>query len=278
MRIFRNSAYASCLGTYKSTPNGRQLDVRSVGHCGADSNFREKARYINFGEFFWCAEGRGTFHLDGRNYVLNPGEVFFYPPGSVMDFSPSEDGMLFFWITFFGNLFMPLCSALNIRAGKRFCGAPPEEQFLELISAVRRFTPDRRIDILNLAMPILMKIASTTSGEKHIMHRTLAQNARDIIEKEYVSPLFNVDYLSQILGVHRVTLCREFKKEFCITPSDFLTGCRLHKAVELLERNQYSVKEISLMCGFSTPEYFATVFASRFGSPPSKFIHSTGKK
>ena len=278
MRTFRNSAYASCLNADKSSPYHRTFDVRSVGLCGADCNFQEKARHINFGEFFWCSKGSGIFYLGGKCHTLNPGEVFFYPPGSVMNFSPSEEGMLFFWVTFFGSLFMPLCSSLNIHEGKRFCGAPPEELFMELISAVRRFTPDRRIDILNLAMPILMKIAVGASREEPVAHRTTAQNARDMIEREFISPLFNVDYLARLLGVHRVTLCREFKKEFHITPSDFITGCRLRRAAELLERHQYSVKEISQMCGFSTPEYFATVFSSRFGCPPSQFIHSTGKK
>ena len=157
MKTFRNSAYSSCLNADKSNPLGRLFDVRSVGHCYTDSNFREKPRRIDYGEFFWCVNGKGVFHLGKRHYTLGAGEVFFYPPGSVMNFCPAEEGMLFYWITFFGELFMPLCSALNIREGEKFCGAPPEELFSELISAVRRFTPDRRIDILNMAMPILSK-------------------------------------------------------------------------------------------------------------------------
>ena len=77
--------------------------------------------------------------------------------------------------------------------------------------------------------------------------------------------------LAELLTVHRVTLCREFKKAFRISPGAYLKGCRLRKAVEMLSQHRYTIKEIAFSCGFSSQEYFATVFHSEFGHTPSTF-------
>ena len=81
-----------------------------------------------------------------------------------------------------------------------------------------------------------------------------------------------------MLNVHSVTLCRDFKKEFQLTPSEYLIHCRMQKALELLESRQYLVKEVADMCGFSSPEYFATAFAARFGSSPSSILSGSPEK
>ena len=264
MRYFRNSAY--------SPFRSQKLYVRSVGHCGADPSFSERPRTIDFGEFFWCAEGSAVFNLNGRDVVLRPGEVWFYPPGSTLLFRPTGDGVRMYWITFYGDALLPLCNAMDITPGKRFCGPPPEELFHRLIAEVRNATPEKRLDTLELAMQVFFMIANPKVARETGSGHSIAHAARGIIEKEFAFSKLNVGWLSTAMGVHRVTLCREFKKEYGVTPSEYIIGCRLRKAVELLESRSYSIKEVSFMCGFSSPEYFATVFASKFGRSPSHFL------
>ena len=272
MKNFRNSAYASLLNRENSSSGIREFYVRSAGYCRADKNYQENPRNIDFGEFFWCESGRGIFFYKDKRFVLNPGEVWFFPPGSRMHFRPAEEGFSFYWLTFYGEIFMPLCRELNIRAGKKKCGMPPDELFQQLISAVRFSTPDRRIEILNIALPILLKIASPRENESVPRTLSVAAKAKQMIEKNFANHHFNINFICGQLGIHRVTLCREFKKAYKITPSDFIISCRLHKAVELLETRQYLVKEVANMCGFTSPEYFATLCISRLGQSPSHFL------
>ena len=271
MRVFRNAAYSMILNEKdKSGPQSFKLYVRSAGRCGADSNFREKPRKISFGTFYWFVEGGAVFTMGKRNYPVKAGDVWFYPPGSIIDYRPQPEGAQFFWVGFGGDFLMPLCESLNIFAGRKFCGMAPEDIFQNLITAVRYSTPDQRLEVLKIGMDILFRIASPKLESLKVAP-TLAQQARNIIEKEFYSSKFCITLLAPRLGVHPVTLCREFKKEFQMTPSDFIISCRMRKAVEMLETQNYPIKQIAAECGFASPEYFATVFASKFGVAPSKF-------
>ncbi|MBR7107044.1 MAG: helix-turn-helix transcriptional regulator [Lentisphaeria bacterium] len=278
MRTFRHSAYSQIFRENKSGDGTDKLFVRSIGYTRADSNFHEKPRLIKFGCLYWCIEGRASFTLNKRRYTLSPGEVWYYPPGSIIDYRPLQEGMLYYWMALYGAALEPLFYALDINAGKRFCGPPPDETFQQLISEVRNSPPNRRIDVLKIGMDILFKIASPPQDNTPRMEQTLAQEARGIIEKEFDSHAFSIAKLADMLNVHSVTLCRDFKKEFQLTPSEFLNVCRMQKAMELLESRRYLVKEVADMCGFSSPEYFATAFAARFGSSPSRILSGSPKK
>ena len=54
--------------------------VRSVGHFRVLPDNREGIKTADFGEIFWCLEGKGLFSLNGRRHTLLPGQVWYYPP------------------------------------------------------------------------------------------------------------------------------------------------------------------------------------------------------
>lgn len=50
-----------------------------------------------------------------------------------------------------------------------------------------------------------------------------------------------------------------------------ITDTRLEWAQQLVNDGHLSIAEIASTCGFSDPNYFSTVFARRFGMPPSAY-------
>ncbi|MGY0692028.1 response regulator [Virgibacillus sp. FSP13] len=69
-----------------------------------------------------------------------------------------------------------------------------------------------------------------------------------------------------------------FKQEFGTTFIDYVTKVRLYKAKELLEENNYSLKEISYMVGYKDPNYFSRVFKKHFSESPKHFLQGILKK
>ncbi|WP_158701677.1 response regulator [Lentibacillus sp. Marseille-P4043] len=69
-----------------------------------------------------------------------------------------------------------------------------------------------------------------------------------------------------------------FKHEFGTTFIEYVTKVRLHKAKELLEENNYSLKEISYMVGYKDPNYFSRVFKKHFSESPKRFQQGILKK
>ncbi len=60
--------------------------------------------------------------------------------------------------------------------------------------------------------------------------------------------------------------------------SEEIRICRLNYAKELLCTTDYSVKHISILCGFSSPDYFSTVFTKRCGARPLEYRKMQGIK
>jgi AraC-like DNA-binding protein len=58
--------------------------------------------------------------------------------------------------------------------------------------------------------------------------------------------------------------------------TDYILTRRLKKAKYLLSNEGYSIAEITYMVGFSTPNYFSTVFKNKYGCTPSEFKKTVG--
>ncbi|MBE6385419.1 MAG: AraC family transcriptional regulator [Lentisphaerae bacterium] len=246
------------------------LFVRSCGHCCVDNSHRERVRMIDYANFYWCVEGSGYFKNANKYCKIQPGDVWYMPCKSWHDFYPGDEGFHYYWLAFEGEGMPILEQILKLTPGKKFCGPAPDELFRQIIAGLRHLTPERRLEIMGIAFQVLFRIASAPLHREG-QEKNIAREARELIEREFTDPAFNVNRLAELLTVHRVTLCREFKKAFRISPSAYLKGCRLRKAVEMLSQHCYTIKEIAFSCGFSSQEYFATVFLAEFGHSPSSF-------
>lgn len=91
------------------------------------------------------------------------------------------------------------------------------------------------------------------------------------IEEVYTDSEFNVEKLSDTLGLSRGHLHRKIKELTGTTPVDFLRNYRLGKAAQLLKQKQYSVSEIAYQTGFSSPAYFSKCFKAVYNMTPSEF-------
>lgn len=91
------------------------------------------------------------------------------------------------------------------------------------------------------------------------------------IEEVYTDPEFNIEKLSDTLGLSRGHLHRKIKELTGTTPVDFLRNYRLGKAAQLLKQKQYSVSEIAYQTGFSSPAYFSKCFKAVYNMTPSEY-------
>ena len=102
--------------------------------------------------------------------------------------------------------------------------------------------------------------------------QTLANNDfAGIVEQNLSNENFNVDEISKEIGISRVQLYRKVKALLDCSITDYIMNRRLKKAKFLLINERYSISEITYMVGFSSPNYFSTVFKSKYGMSPSEF-------
>ncbi|MBI3684441.1 MAG: helix-turn-helix transcriptional regulator [Acidobacteria bacterium] len=80
--------------------------------------------------------------------------------------------------------------------------------------------------------------------------------------------------LSALAGQVKLSPCyfaHLFKRQVATSVEAYVRGRRIHKAQQLLQESSLSIKELVVLVGFSTPEYFSRVFARRLGQSPTAF-------
>ena len=91
------------------------------------------------------------------------------------------------------------------------------------------------------------------------------------IEAVYADPEYNVEKLSETLGLSRGHLHRKIKELTGTSPVEFLRTYRLNKATQLLRQNAYTVSEVAYRTGFSSPAYFSKCFKAVYGVTPTEY-------
>lgn len=92
------------------------------------------------------------------------------------------------------------------------------------------------------------------------------------IELNYTDSKYNVDALANNLKISRTQLFKKSKALIDSSPSALIKKHRLDQAKKSLENGDKSVSETAYSCGFSSPEYFSTVFKEHFKQSPKEFL------
>ncbi len=91
------------------------------------------------------------------------------------------------------------------------------------------------------------------------------------IEEHYGDPGISVGSIAQFLGISEGHLSHIFKKETDYTPLNYLTRCRVHKAMELLRDCRLKVYEVAERVGYRDITYFSATFKKLTGVSPSEY-------
>lgn len=91
------------------------------------------------------------------------------------------------------------------------------------------------------------------------------------IDEVYTDSTYNVEKLSETMGMSRGHLYRKVKELTSVTPVDFLRNYRLKQACILISQKQLNVSEIAYTTGFSSPAYFSKCFKAVYGCTPTDF-------
>ena len=70
-------------------------------------------------------------------------------------------------------------------------------------------------------------------------------------------------------------IIRIFKKEFGVTPFEYINELKIKRAMYLLETTSRPIEEISAECGYRNYSYFYKVFVEKNGTSPAKWRSGT---
>lgn len=244
--------------------------VRSCGIFTLAAPDREVIRTVDFAELFWCISGLGSFRLQGRDYLLQPEQIWYYPPQSTHDFHPASDLFHYCWLTLEGPGASAIFDGLALQPGCNGQRPCPLYLFERIIAAGPPTSAEQQLNNLNLALQILTQATPYKSPELS-RQDYFCKEARRLIEDHYNDPNLNVEALAGMLKIHRVTLSKAFSSAFQIPISQYLLKQRLDKAKQLLHGSNLPARSIARLAGFSSAEYFSRIFRRSTSLSPLQY-------
>ena len=91
----------------------------------------------------------------------------------------------------------------------------------------------------------------------------------EVVQANISNPAFDKDCFAQAMNVSPSLLYKKMKALTGLSPTDLTRIVRLNYSMELLQAGNYSVTEVSELCGFTSLGYFSTVFRKHFGKSPT---------
>lgn len=110
------------------------------------------------------------------------------------------------------------------------------------------------------------------SGEVSKLDKKFMNDLASIVEGNLSNENLSVEDISTEIGLSRIQLYRKAKALLDCSIAEYILNRRLQKAKYLLlNEHELSIAEITFQTGFTSPNYFATVFKSKYGLTPTEF-------
>lgn len=225
-----------------------------------------------FFELVYYLKGRGESCAGDTVFTYKEGDIILYPPDTEHNETHKEDTSV-------------ICIAFRKEAGEGF-------------SAPRRFYDDGG-KILEIIERIRAEIRQHLLGFRQMVECSIGQifillgrqddNSRkneDILSivpciiAENLTFEIDLNSLADLSGYSYHRFRHLFKERFGTSPKQYIQGCRVQKAKEMLRGQDASVSEVALACGFSSFSAFSQIFKKHAGISPSIYMqeHCAGKK
>ncbi|ADL51184.1 GH39 family glycosyl hydrolase [Clostridium cellulovorans] len=121
---------------------------------------------------------------------------------------------------------------------------------------------------------IISNVPYTISTEDELEKNNITFNRMkkiiEYIEQNYMNEI-NINTLAEILHLNKYYIAHFFKKHTGLSLGQYITNLRMNKATELLIKNEDSITNIILSCGFKNIKYFYKVFREVYKCSPLEY-------
>lgn len=259
--------------------------------------YATKSKLINDGDYH-CHDlteiivilsGKGKYHIEGKNYNVQAGDVIMCNPGVMhQSLEANEKEPIVEFVTGFTDF--------------HFIGMPENSIILKNGDYVLRMSSENRQEITKRCYEMVAEFSGSSLGKYFMLKAQLIQIIlivlremqpiqekqkscrfesynRNYVVKKIVNYLnenyackISLDQIAQNLYLSPVYISKLFKEETGESPINYLIKIRLDKAKELLEQEEHgSVRGVASQVGYEDVYHFSKLFKKYYGISPLNY-------
>lgn len=265
--------------------NGFETDLVKVLYYDFDSGYSDQ--YNTYSQYRICTiiEGQKNIEFNNQNFIYDENEYLLLAPNSKIDMKmpiktralvlelsdyliESVNKKVFFNRDIKSNLDPELL--MHCQMGDYL------KHTINTIKKTSNMGGDDRKFFVDLAA---QKLTYNLLKEEHsyrFLTNKISSNVMkqvpEIVNKTCFANI-SVGFIASELNMSVSNFSNCFKKYYGITPTKYITSCKIKKAKELLEKK--SVGEVSFQLGFSNTSYFIEIFKKYCKITPKQYQLST---
>ena len=238
----------------------------------------EKGRILDEYQLIYIIDGSGTFESTSCNKKqIKAGDMFLLFPGEWHTYSPNKDtGWKEYWIGFKGNNMDDRVQSGFFQKEDPVYYIGYNEQIVNLYSNAIAIAKEQKKHFQQLLAGIVSLIVGMTFSV-YENRKLTNDDAQQIIDKARIFMQDRMDTdiqmpeVAQYLNMSYSSFRHLFKKYTGLSPTQYFINLKIHLAKRMLQNSTTSIKEISYLLNFETPEYFAKIFRKKTGMSPTEF-------
>lgn len=223
----------------------------------------------------YVLEGEGYLGIGvGEPQLLCAGDMFYIPPGNMMRYYPSrETPWKYCGISTNGSEAGAFFSQLGFSDTTILKHADLTDRIGQIIQETIRAdnaTALGQYDLLACLCRIfsLLEHAYRQPLSSDAPGAQYAERAKEYLELHYSEPTLRITDLARAMNLSHPYLCRVFRRHVGISAEAYLRQYRMAMAERMLRDQRYTVRETSLLCGYTDPAQFSRMYKREHGISP----------
>ena len=256
-------------------PN-QSLSVIQCGKTVCQAGHSPGQRFYSAYSGTFILRGKGTYLVGGKQHELKAGEGFIITPGMSANYiADRQEPWEYIYAIFRGADAETLVRNAGLDTKHLTFSFSADEEMLGLLSNMHAASRDNKAqgyDVIGYFLLIMSRLIreQTRKGSEPLRPENYIAKAIAYVEDYYPYGV-SVRDMAAYVGIDRTHLYRLFMANVGISPQRYLNEYRLKKAVEMMERQQYSLGAIALSVGFYDVSHFSRAFVAHYGIQPGAY-------
>ena len=250
--------------------------IENIGHTVPNPDFGLSREGHAIFVVEYIIKGREFLNVDGKDYVLEPGDVCILEPRIPHSYySDPEAPVEKKWINFQSDVFEKTYEDFGFKGQIVFKNINTYSAFDELllIADNSNYSEDVCYDVASVLFKLLCSIKKQTSSIEEKCPNENIEKVKKYLDNNIFKKV-NLDEIAQMFFYCKKQITRDFKKYYNNTPYNYFIELKINTAKKLLEVTQLSVKEISSHLSFENQHHFSKAFKNKVGVSPSEYRES----